>query len=390
DCDAEELNRPIYCGEATGEGDTPSDWFKVTVEPGEVVSAEIQYNIDDGNLDLLLTDESGGERDSARPPEDTSSQDGDGGVERIEYGISPDEDEAVEVFLRVRGSIVESSTPYDLTVDVQEPDPCDFDNTTIDEAEAIDSGTVHEDLEVCGDAERWYELEVRQNELLTLNLNHQQRLGDIDVEIYDWDPDDDTDETGDGRRFLRESATADNEESIDFDPGDATDLHDDKVYARVLLDDGAGSNEFDFYWEAVENECSDELEPNDECDEAAELQGGDSFDDLNICTDDDYYKIDLAEGDEFMMEITYDPLAAAGVLQATLFGPDDCGARRWSARVDDESETERIVRLGAEDRDDDGNAVPYVVPEGEGGTYYILVSRLQGLQVPHEMDVTVE
>jgi hypothetical protein len=380
-----EDGRPVWCKENSG-----GEWFELTANPGKVIVVEIEYdNSAGGNLDLALVDNSvplqpGETGDdlviSARPPDE------DGGIERIEYGVNDSRSNPLDVAIHVRGSIIDPKVHYRITVDVRDPESCVDDghepNNTHREAKPLpgtpDNGFPDvlpaNNLEVCGDDVDWYTVDVPANHILEVTLNAPNRLGEVEVSLAT-DPSTPTvfepfpDTPGDTERF-----------QYTTDDGGT-------FLVRVKPKENVGRAIYDIDHKIVPNECNDVAEPNDACPTATEVFDGDQFtgnSSLNICDDNDYYKIVLNPLDSLTVSATYDPAEAAGAMQMTLFGRD-----RQSPSSDACGNFLLSASEGTVASTGDSQLLIDNYQAELGGEFYILASRFSGERVPYDLDIDV-
>ncbi|MBW2701584.1 MAG: proprotein convertase P-domain-containing protein [Deltaproteobacteria bacterium] len=116
--------------------------------------------------------------------------------------------------------------------------------------------------------------------------------------------------------------------------------------------------------------CQDDtLEENDTIDAFYTLPDSGSWTDLVYCEADmDFYGIDLVDGEEILVNMTFSH--AAGDLVLVLAHPDGAQAAASATSTDDEQ-------------------VSYVVLPGEGGLFKIIVSGAEGTQNSYDLDVTI-
>ncbi len=357
---------PLFCRQHAG-----GEWFSLSADPGKVVSVEIQYDNTAGNLDLALVDSAGNDlMTSSRPPA------ADNGVERIVYGINPQNSGPVDLFIHVRGTPIDPAVPYSLSVDVADPQSCADDgyepnNTTADAKPIEGNNVAHNDLEVCGDDADFYSLDVQANQIVTVAIQAPPRLGEVEAFL-----------NKDGQTVATAAPEQNNAlvQRITYATQEAGTL-----ILEVRVKNGAGKAVYDLAWSTTANVCTDPLEPNDVCADATPVQSGTTYANLNICEDSDYYAITLRPLDRIRATAAFDPANAAGELQLTLFGPNDCGAFKTSAVEQDvPNSTERELVIADPNDTSQGYQVQL------GGTYYILASRFSGIRVPYSLAVDVQ
>jgi hypothetical protein len=373
-------DRPLWCKEHGG-----GEWFTLSAEPGEVIVVEIEYdNSTGGNLDLALVDTNGSDLvTSARPPTE------DGGLERIEFGVNPNRSNALDAAIHVRGAIIEPKVAYRIVADVRDPESCADDgheeNDVPADAAALPGTPANiaptlpaTGLEVCGDDVDWYTVDVPANHILEVTLNAPNRLGDADIFLYEVD---------DPANPNPVSAIEISESANDSERFDHTAVEASTYLVLVDLKHKVGKASYDIDYKIIEDICNDPAEPNNMCTDATVVADGDTFagnNSLNICQDNDYYKIVLNPLDRLTVTATYDPAQAAGELQMTLFGRDQqspfanaCGNFLLSATEG------TVANTGDNQLLIDGYQAEL------GGEFYILASRFSGTRVPYELEFEV-
>ncbi|MFP4599090.1 MAG: hypothetical protein ACLFVJ_12605 [Persicimonas sp.] len=366
----------IFCRQSEG-----GEWYKIRAQPGEVIDIEVEYDNDNGrrgNIDVALVDESGNTlRASDRQP------DADDGREIIQYGVNPGLDDEQEIYIHVRGNVLDAKVPYRLYADARAPEACSDDgfepNNELDNPADLDPDSPHQDLEVCGDDPDFYRLDVRSNQIVTVRLESERRLGEINVALmYD-----------DGLSQQLESV----HDTRDLQEYQFATTTSEDLKLEITLEDGVGRAEYDLEWSVTDNECADDFEVNDTCPDDVEiLNDGDTsgsfsvtHDDLRACPDNDYYAVNLRPLDELTVTSTYDRTeGSGGVLQMTLFGPNDCDDNPIPAH--EEEISPEVFELAIGDINDP--AEPFVAQEG--GTYYILAVPFSGLLIHYDLDVQVQ
>jgi hypothetical protein len=360
--------RPQYCKiHASGE------WFTLTADPGQVIEIEIEYDNAGNNLDVALLDADGNDlMISGRSPDE------DGGVERIVYGVSPELAGPTEFYVHVRGSINDDAVAYRLLVDVRAPQSCADDgfepnNSTGTATDLPGDNAWNRDLEACGDDADFYNLEVSDNQLLTVSVQAMERLGAVEVSLYK-----------DGLFLMgadRDEGSP-NVRSLSYST-----VESGTIVLKVEVAQGVGRVEYDVAWNAVANECTDVLEGtvgNDQCSNAVTLDQGMTYANLAVCSRPDYYKVTLLPNDRLLATAIFDQNASEGTLLMSLFGPNNCGTLLTAASSSNIPGTSQVKLVL-----DDPNATGQGFKAEVGGDYYILVERLAGLQVAYSLQTQV-
>lgn len=359
-----DVGQPRFCKE-----NTSGEWFVVQADPGKVITATIQYDTTGANLDLALKKSNGEDLVvSARPP------DTDGGTESVTYGVGLGDD----FYLQVRGTIVDVNVPYTLTIDVADPPPCTDDaleeNDTNATAAPLMPDMDYTGLQVCGSDRDFYELDVLGNQVVTVETVGSYRDGDID--IYATAPD--------GTAI--EPAVGENDNETLFFTTEAP----GKYIVEVVVASGVGNIDYDLRWRQIPNACADEFDAdpgNDVCANATPVtttptmtSGVNAFTraDLNLCTDGDWYEIELLPLQKVKVTATYNARESAGFIDLRLRGPNDCDViAAYDVRTRDPMDP-NIVSQELEFTADNG------------GTFYVVATLAQGLNVTYDLDIEVE
>ncbi|MBA2664161.1 MAG: PPC domain-containing protein [Bradymonadaceae bacterium] len=337
-----------FCRENTG-----GDWFAIDVGAGKYVEIELDYDSADGNLDLVLL------RSDGQPVVASEYPPGvDNGREVIRYGV----DLGSRMLIQVRGAIITANTTYRLRVNVSDPPACtsdDFDPNTITAPAQLAPSTVYRDLQVCGSSADYYRLQVKDNQVVRITAQAPVNLGFINLVLYD----------ADGNQ-LDQSNSRLGTETLFYRTTQARDL-----IVEVVVVNGVGNLGYTLEWSQRNNECSDAFEPNDSCEQAAALTVG-AHPDLAVCTDADFYAITLLPFQRLTVSATYSPASAAGELDIFLFGPNDC------LRLIESGIEQPMTQAGTV-----SDIISYIAPRG--GSFNLMVSLFQGLNVPYTLDVQI-
>jgi len=347
------------------------DWWKF--EAGQaadprVIDVTIAYDQENvGNIDLALVRSDGTQiASSIRPPGEED------GKERIVYGVRAADTFFVQVTQALKGGL--TNAEYELTVDVRPPKSCGMDgkeeNDSRSDAESLapdTSGT----YTVCGDDKDFYELDAKANQNVTVTAeNVPERLGDVVLRLTD---------PQQGNKVVEKRQSTNGTIELKHSTQDASTL----ILEIASVGNAPGWVEYDLKWTQSANQCDDTYESNDICteskNEAYQIQRKTSkqtFNNLSVCTDDDFYAIDLFPRDTIRVETEYDK--TDGIKLLTLFGPNSCTTKKGSFTTKSLSGSKQKL------------IVEYKVPRAGGGTYYIKVEKDQGPgHIPHKMTVDV-
>lgn len=355
---------PIICRDSSSNDDymyNNGEWWKVSADSGQVVDVTVDYDSEVGNIDLALLNSTGQQlATSIRPPGE------DGGTERIIYGV-PAQD---EFFIHVTQTLTPEfdKADYDFSVDVRQPRECTDDgkeeNDSRQDAKSLDPGTEH-NLNVCGDDDDFFVLEADQNQRVEVVVKDvPERLGNVDIQLID----------SSGQILKTVSDSNGGQLFLEYLTQEAEDL-----VLKVFMPSGAGRADYTVEWNQSPNQCHDQFEPNDVCPDDAEqlprTTSEENYQSLSVCTDDDFYAIDLLPRDTVHLSSTYD--SRSGELQMTLFGPNSCTTLAKSQSENDLQGSDKELTIDHEAE--------------QGGTFYVHLAKTQGPgNIDHNLKVEVD
>ncbi len=364
-----DVNQPYYCQENNNDG----EWFVVTATPGTVITINMNYEAMGANLDLALKGSVGEDLiTSAHPPTE------DMGMESIVYGVEVGGD----YYIHIRGGVAQKALPYMLTVDVAEPPACmddQFEENDLAASPALlDADTDYESLQVCGTDRDFYQLDVLSNQVVKIETAAPVRAGNIDLFV--------TTLAGDP---VASAVTTNDDESLVFATEEAG-----SYLLEVAVAGGVGNVDYDLRWSQRPNECSDSYDAgnaNDSCafasdvvftpvagsDPAVKVFNSADDEELRICTDDDWYKVELLPLQKVRVTATYNARESAGFIELRLRGPESCNV---------------IAAFDARERDPvDNNIVRQKLEytATNGGDFYVAVTRDQGINVLYDLEIEV-
>jgi hypothetical protein len=265
------------------------DYYSVFVPAGATLSVDLFFSHADSNIDAQIF------RGTSTQPitgiGGTSNSDDESLSVTNNSGIG--ETYVIDVF--GRGS---DDAYYDMEIGLTFATACSEDsfgtastpNFSQADAASISTGTY--DLQLCESTEDWYEFSLGSGETVEANIELQNRLGNIDIELYD------------SGGVQMASATSDNTETIDFTASSAG-----TYYLRVFPRDGVFlRNAYDLWLSIAGNTptapyCPDAFERNDDALAAATLDFTQEPQrtDLIMCSiEQDWYAVNLTGG------LTYD------------------------------------------------------------------------------------
>lgn len=328
------------------------DWFAVDAAAGDLIEIELAYDTEAGNLDVALLRSNGVEIvAAARPPSV------DNGREVIRYGV----DQGARFLIQVRGSIVTRNTPYKLDINVGPAPACEddaLDPNSEQSPASLPPGQPQEGLIVCGEAPDYYSLSMRANQVVRVTAQAPDRLGTVRLSLRN----------AEGLPVAQVTSRQDTA-TLYWDTSEAT-----TMTLVVEVTGGVGNVGYSLEWRQQDNVCTDVFEPNDSCESAPNLPIG-TYPNLAVCTDADFYKVELSPFQELTARAIYDPATAAGELDIFLFGPNEC------------------LRLAASGFEvpTEGTEVMEVLNYQAvvGGEYYLMANLFQGLNVPYRLELEI-
>lgn len=354
--DGANIANPLFCQENRMQG----EWFKIVANPGKIISVELTYNNMGANLDLELLDANGDRINSSIRPIPIL----DTGKEELRYGVNT----GGTYYVRVTGSLTAKNIPYNLNIDVADPPPCRVDaleeNDTAMTAAALMPGMPVDNLQVCSgvDAARtdrdFYKLDVAANQIVTVGVVAPPQFGELELVVTDSTGNPITPEPLDDQKVQFAVETA------------------GSYIVEVAVANNVGNIDYSIEWTQRENACADMFEPNNDAMGATALTGAGTLTGLNLCTDEDWYVIDLLPLQTITINADYDPNASQGFIDLRLRGPSD-------ASLIAEYDTREILPDGKFRQ-----KIQYTAPRG--GKFFIAVSLAQGLNVPYDLDVQIQ
>lgn len=177
------MNEGAYAG-PTSCGD--QDWFKVQLDKGYGLQAEIDFSQKECDLDLWVVDEEVAKTAGVVGHEDA-----------LAYSVSDTDDESVAVHAVPKdGNYYIAVNPfkggpcqYDMLVLVTEPVQCQDDsmeeNHTPEQAKEVEVFHTVEDLMLCPGDEDWYSAYFYEGEKAVVDLKFTHASGDLELKMYD-------------------------------------------------------------------------------------------------------------------------------------------------------------------------------------------------------------
>jgi hypothetical protein len=301
------------------------DWYRLDASEGQIITVDTHFDTalydlgatlyllrDDGSMTWLAGSDTIGSR------------------ENIVFQTYTTGTFLVRIF-RSRGTLY---AEYDLTVDVT-GSPCVRDglepNNTYLDATDVASGESYSDLSLCVADVDWYQIDLRNGQVLTAEITFTHAENDLGMQLYKLN--------SDGTISYRAGSDGltDNESIVFSSYEDATFL----VY--VYRSRGTTTAGYDLSVEVAGRICAaDAFEPNDSTRDATEVEAGSTYPRLTVCAgDSDWYRIEANNGQLLTAEIEFSH--AEGDLGLQLFKLNDDGSLTHRATSDSLTDNERIA-----------------------------------------------
>lgn len=276
------------------------DWFKVTLGAAEQLDVMIEFDHDEGDLELALFA-------SGNLNEPLVYSPGLGDVEALEY-LSVAGEQVYVVVFGVGGQ--EFKVPYVMDVARSQGEPClpdDFEpNDSPGQASALPlaavSGTTIPDLTICPGDIDVYQLNLTCGDEFLAGVNFMHADGDLDLRLIHQDSGEVVDQsmgTTDGETVVLGAVQRAGAYLIEVSGYPVESTRNDYTM-EILRTPGPSC-------------AGDSLEPNDDTNSATPVGQTSEFDNLTLCCDDDWYR--LPEG--------------LGTVSVTLLSDPDDGAHAW-------------------------------------------------------------
>jgi len=312
----------LVCGQPIDD-----DWYKVALEPGETLTARIDFLHSEGNIDLFLFDDTG-----SMQTVDRSQTTAD--FEEVTFTTA----RAQEMFIKINTYSGVPSNTYTLTTTVTPAPPCaddaQEDDDTAATAEPVNAPGLYPALAKCEDDDDWITFDVTEKQQAEVYVNFNSTDTELDIFLYDA-----VDAT---TPIQSATGTANDQESLVFTaPDDTNTLDTDpqtvytywvkidtKTRARLGNYDLLLYRDLDFDGSFGPGEgnadriCPDEYENNDTLQTPNLLAAG-TLTDLRLCwegglrNDNDYYSIFVPNGATVTATATF--AHAEGDIQLDLY-----------------------------------------------------------------------
>ena len=297
------------------------DWYAVHVNAGGALSALVEFQNAQGNLDLEVLNPQGRVVGS-------SATDGDS--ETVEVS----EVEQSGLYLVRIFSPRGADNDYELTVVVDDPQGCaddgDEENDDLNDATLVEFGEAA-GLTVCPQDDDFYAVELNAGDGLTAQIFFDDEQGDLDLQIQD--------EEG---RVLASSVSISDHEEATVGSVQNGGLYFIRVYGFL-----GATGDYDLNIERIDGgtECDDDRqEPNDTRNRARALAPGEQTN-LHLCEgDDDWYSIDVEAGEILEVNLTF--VHADGDVDLEVLDPNFAVIARGFSVDDNERAARRAAVSG--------------------------------------------
>ncbi|MEC9440489.1 MAG: pre-peptidase C-terminal domain-containing protein [Myxococcota bacterium] len=312
----------LICGQPIDD-----DWYKVSLEPGETLTARLDFLHSQGNIDLFLFDDTG-----STQTVDRSQTTAD--FEEVTFTTA----RAQDMFIKVNTYSGVASNTYTLTTTITPAPPCSDDDQEDDDtaatAASVTAPGLYTELAKCEDDDDWITFDVVENQLAEVYVNFRSTDTELDIFLYD--------AVDAATPVQSATGTASDSESLVFtapdDPNttgaDTQTVYtywvkiDTKTRARLgsydllLYRDLDGNGSFGIGEGNADRICPDPYENND-TQQTANLLAAGAINDLRLCwqgglrNDNDYYSIFVPNGATVTASATF--THANGDIQLDLY-----------------------------------------------------------------------
>jgi hypothetical protein len=315
------------------------DYFAVDVEAGERITADIEFEHSDGDLDMVIQDSTGSTLAGSASVSDDES---------AEYIAQ----ESGTYYVQVYG-FGGDTAEYDVSIDTEEVSGDSLEpNDERSSATDLGTGDSYDDLEISSATDSdYFAVQADAGDTITADIAFSHANGDLDMTLVDADG-----------NYLDGAISTTDDESVEYTVSESGTYY-VEVYA---YSDAPNSYDIDVNTSSSGTSTGDSLEPNDVRSSATDLGTGDSYDDLEIssATDSDYFAVQADAGDTITADIAFSH--ANGDLDMVLLDADG-NALDGSASVSDDENIEYTVT--------------------ESGTYYVEVYAFSGAPNSYDIDV---
>lgn len=319
------------------------DWYALDLNGGDEFEINLRFDDDEGDIDMQLFEP--GSNSVWERSESHSDN------ERV-TGVA---EEAGEHLLRVFGE----EAAYDLIFEVNACEPDDAEeNDDRAHPHRLNAGR-HLNLSQCGPDEDWFSVDIDEGDDLTARIDFRSNDGNLDLHLL---------APGGGGQPLDRSESAGSREEVTWRAG-RDGAHLLRVFPRRAGDADAVPYELTITHTTAADRCPrDRSEANDSRGAARDIRQGTTRD-LTLCGDEDWFEIDLDEGDEVEFAVRYDALGD-GAPRVDLELVDPAGREE----DDDRGSAGRASVSHVATRDGDHHLRVFAIPAAAEFEYEVTVS----------------
>lgn len=259
------------------------DWFFIPMNTGDQATLDLRFLAAYGNIDVWVYNKN--EQHFVYGTSTTNN-------ERVQFVAPSTGNYYFRVFAQANGMNAYSlSLTLDLVDDVCLDDDFapNFDSSS---AAVIEAGSEN-DLVLCPYTSDWFAIDLNAGQALKLDVLFTHSLGNIDAILYD----------GGGAVLDRSASVTDNEQLI-YNATSAT-----RVYAHVYPGLANDYLTYDLTATILSSAiCNEDIyEPNDSLAGAISIPSNFSFEEMAICSEDDWFKLSLNANNIVTARVFYDP-----------------------------------------------------------------------------------
>ncbi len=248
------------------------DWYRIYVNAGQNVTANISFTNALGDLDMKLFNSSGTQLNISYSINDW---------ERVSYAVPISGYYYVQIY-RYSGT---GSNDYNMTLSLVGgiSDDSYEDNDLLNAAPTLTAGT-YPGL-ICADDD-WFRIFVESGNTLTVNISFINGIGDLDLKLFDA-----------GENQMNFSVSLNDWERLSY-----AITTNGFYYCKIYRYSGS-TNNYALTLTLTASSSDDSYEQNDKLDDAKVLSPG-SYSSL-VCADEDWYKVSVSEYSKISVTVTY-------------------------------------------------------------------------------------
>ena len=265
---------------------TDDDWFMLVPTAGDVITLDVLFAHDEGDIDVTLYD------GALTVLEDSLTSDDD---EQIIYTALDDSVLVLEVALVLDTGLLDGNA-YSIVVDglseVCFPDIYESNDDAAGATAVVDGDTVT-DLTACQANVDWFALELNAGDEINVLATFDNAEGDIDLNLYN-----------PSEVYLTAATSVDDDELLNYGTSE-TGTH--YLEAVLVADSGVvPGNSYEITFDVVSTVCvPDAYEPNENLQDASALTPG-SYLGLTTCSDPDWYAIEMGTAEVLSLDVLFD------------------------------------------------------------------------------------